>query len=151
MIGDDARWAIQKVQNEYIKSIQEEDSTNNNNQKSNPAQGTQRPSKSTEKGPHPRKKPSVGHIAIPYIQGLGESFKICGKHGIPTHFKRNRTLKQLLVKPKDQDPKEKKSGVIYSFQCGEIASDKEYIGFTARTLGKRYREHLKVTLPFPCL
>ena len=32
-------------------------------------------------------------------------------------FKHNSSLKQLLVKPKDQDPKEKKSGVIYSYQC----------------------------------
>ena len=34
------------------------------------------------------------------------------KYGIQTHFKGNRTLKQLLVQPKDKDPKEKKSGVI---------------------------------------
>ena len=47
------------------------------------------------------------------------------------------TLKQLLVKPKDQDPKDKNSGVIYSYQCGEITWDEEYIGETSRTLGGR--------------
>ena len=52
------------------------------------------------------------------------------------------TLRQLLVKPKDQDPKEK-SGVIYSYQCGEIVCNEEYIGETSRTLGGRYREHLR--------
>ena len=57
------------------------------------------------------------------------------------------TLKQQLVKPKDQDPKEKKSDVIYSYQCEEIACNEEYIGKTSRILGERYREHLKEPSP----
>ena len=47
------------------------------------------------------------------------------------------------MKPKDQDPKEKKSGVIYSFQCNHINCDEEYIGETARMLRERCKEHLK--------
>ena len=63
-------------------------------------------------------RPSKGHIVIPYAQGLGESTKhTCSKFGIQTHFKGNRALKQILVKAKDKDPKEKKSGVIYCYQC----------------------------------
>ena len=74
-----------------------------------------------KKGPR-RKNPSIGHIVIPYTQELGGSFKkMCGKYGIQTLFKGNRTLKQLLVKPKDQESKEKESGVIYNYQCVEIA------------------------------
>ena len=93
-------------------------------------------------------KSSVGHIVIQYTQGLGESIKkICGKYGIQAHFKGNRTLKQLLVKPKDQDPMDKKSGAIYMYQCGELACNEEYIGQTSRTLGERYREHLKEPSP----
>ena len=43
---------------------------------------------------------------------------------------------------------EKKSGVIYSYQCGEIVCNDEYIGETSRTLGEeRYREHLKEPSP----
>ena len=81
-----------------------------------------------KEGP-PGKKPSGGHIVIQYTQGLGDSFKmICSKYGIHTHFKGNMTLKQLLVIPKDQDPKDRKSGVIYSYQCGEIGCGEEYIG-----------------------
>ena len=57
------------------------------------------------------------------------------------------TLKQLLVKTKDQDSKEKKREVIYSYQCGEIEGDEEYIGETSRTLGGRYREHLNKPSP----
>ena len=96
----------------------------------------------------PRDKPSFGNIVIPYTQGLWESFKkICEQYGIHTHFKGSSTLRQLLARPKDQDPKEKKNGVIYSYQCGETACNEEYIGKTSRTLGGRYRKHLKQ--PFP--
>ena len=53
----------------------------------------------------------------------------------------------MLVKPKDQDPKEKKSGVIYSYQCGTINCGEEYVGETSITLGECYREHLKEPSP----
>ena len=46
-----------------------------------------------------------GHIVIPHTQGLCESIKmICGRYGIQTHFKGGRTIKSLLVSPKDKDP-----------------------------------------------
>ena len=51
------------------------------------------------------------------------------------------------MKPKDQDPKDKKSGAIFSYQCGDIACSEEYIGETSRTLGERYREYLKQPSP----
>ena len=50
-------------------------------------------------------------------------------------------------KPKDQDPMDKMSGVIYSFQCNNIACNEEYIGETARTLGERHKEHLRQPSP----
>ena len=44
-----------------------------------------------------------GHIVKPYTQGLCESLKkICGRYGIQTHFKGGRTIKSLLVSPKDK-------------------------------------------------
>ena len=90
----------------------------------------------------------VGYIVIPYTKGLAESFiHACGKYGIQTYFKGNTTINQVLMKPKDQDPKEKKSGVIYSFQCNHITCDEENIGETARTLGERCKEHLKQPSP----
>ena len=82
------------------------------------------------------------------MQGTAKSFKhICGKYGIKVHFKGNTTINQLLMKPKDQDPTEKKSGVIYSYQCNNLACDEEYTGETARTLGERCKEHLKQPSP----
>ena len=55
-----------------------------------------------------------GHIIIPYTQGLCESIKkICGRYVIQTHFKGGRTIKCLLVFPKDKDPMVNQSGAIY--------------------------------------
>ena len=54
-----------------------------------------------------------GHIVISYTQGLCESIKkICGRYGIRTHFKGGRTIKNLLVFPKDKDPMVNQSGDI---------------------------------------
>ena len=90
----------------------------------------------------------MGYVVIPYTQWLAESFKnLCGKYGIQTSFKGNATIKQVLMELKDQDPKEKKSGVIYSFLCNHIPCNEEYIGETARTLGERCKEHLKQPSP----
>ena len=116
---------------------------NRNQSQANNNQGT-----STTPITSSRPKSTVGQVVIPYTKGLVESFKhICGKYGIQVHFKGNTTIKQVLMKPKDQDPKEKKSRVIYSSQCNHIACDEEYIGETARTIGERCKEHLKQPSP----
>ena len=87
---------------------------------------------------------SKGHIVIPYTQGLCESIKrICGRYGIQTHFKGGKTIKNLLVSPKDKDPMLNQSGAIYRYQCNNLGCDDEYIGETSRTFGERYKEHLK--------
>ena len=85
-----------------------------------------------------------GHIVIPYTQGLHENIKkICGRYCIQTHFKGGRTIKSLLVSPKDKDPMVNQSGAIYWYQCGDLSCDDEYIGETSKTFGERYKEHLK--------
>ena len=95
-----------------------------------------------------RQKPNVGYVVIPYTEGIAESSKsICGNYGKQTYFKSNTTIKETLMKPKDQAPKDKKSGVIYSYQCGDIACGEKYIWETSRTLGERYKEHLKQPSP----
>ena len=85
---------------------------------------------------------------VPYSQGIGESVKnICKKHGVDVHFKGGQTLKNILVSPKDKDNITSKSSVIYSYTCGEIDCDEEYIGESGRTFGERYKEHLKAPSP----
>ena len=128
-------WAIFKVQNKVINDNQEGNSINST-QVNSTTQGISTSSNSGQDTTSPSGRPSKGHIVIPYIQGLGESIKhTCTKCGIQTFFKGNSTLMQLLVRPKDEDPKEKASGVIYSYQCGTINCGEEYISETSRTLG----------------
>ena len=51
------------------------------------------------------------------------------------------------MKPKDWDPKDSKSRIIYSYQCQHLDCDEEYIGETSRSLGERRKEHLKQPSP----
>ena len=46
----------------------------------------------------------------------------------------------MLIRPKDKDPTDCHSNVIYSYQCKEVDCNEEYIG-------ERYREHLKEPSP----
>ena len=88
------------------------------------------------------------HIVVPYIEGMGESLKkICRRHGVEMHFKGGRTLKNILVSPKDQDKITNKNCIIYSYSCGSIDCGEEYIGESGRSFGERYKEHLKAPSP----
>ena len=102
-----------------------------------------------KKKPTPNNRyPAKCHIVVPYSQGIGESVKnICKKHGVDVHFKGGQTLKNILVSPKDKDNITSKSSVIYSYTCGEIDCDEEYIGESGRTFAERYKEHLKAPSP----
>ena len=123
-------WAINKVQSKVLNSNQE-DSGNNNLQhtgnnttnsmeqptqsgdNNNQVQANNNPSASTVPTTTSRTNSTVGYAVMPYTQGLAEHFKnICGKYGIQTYFKGNTTIKQVLMKPKDQDPKDKKWGTL---------------------------------------
>ena len=115
------KWALDKVEKRLNRSTRQVNDGGNNH-------GVQ----------------SKGHIVIPYTQGLCESIKkICGRYGIQTHFKGGKTIKNLLVSPKDKDPMLNQSGAIYRYQCNNLGCDDEYIGETSRTFGERYKEHLK--------
>ena len=87
-------------------------------------------------------------MVIPYSKGIGESFKnICKKYGIQVYLKGGKTIKNLLVSPKDKDNIKKKSNVIYWFRCDKIDCKEEYIGKSSRTFEERYKEHLKAPSP----
>ena len=129
------KWALDKVEKRLNRSTSEAiDGANN--------QGT----KAAQ--PVTNEVKNKGHIVIPYTQGLCESIKkICGRYGIQTHFKGGRTIKTLLVSPKDKEPMVNQSGAIYWYQCGDLGCD-EYIGETSRTFGERYKEHPKAPSAF---
>ena len=69
------------------------------------------------------------------------------KYGIAVYFKGNRTLKNILMSPKDKDEMANKSSIIYSYSCGELGCDEEYVGESGRTLGERFKEHMKTPSP----
>ena len=88
------------------------------------------------------------YIVVPYHRGLSESFKkVCNSHGVQVYFKGGTTIKNLLRPPKDQDPIQKRSGVIYRYKCDREECDGEYIGESSRTFGERFKEHLKAPSP----
>ena len=65
------------------------------------------------------------------------------KYGILTYFKGNRILRNILVYPKDKDPMEQKSGIVYIYRYQELDCDDDYVEESAKTFGKRFEEHLK--------
>ena len=96
-------------------------------------------------------KTMIGQVVVPYTKGLSESFKnICGKYGIQAYFKGNITIKQTLMKPKDQDPKDNKSGLIYSYKCQDITCGEEYIGHSKDPWGTGTKTILKDHHLFMC-
>ena len=95
---------------------------------------------------HPKRR--TYHNCATYIKGLGESVKnTCKKYGIQVFFKGGKTIKDLLMAPKDRDLITQKSGIIYRFKCDRVECDEEYIGESARTFGERFKEHLKHPSP----
>ena len=92
-------------------------------------------------------KPKVEYVVVPYTKGSSESFKmICGKYGIQTYFRGNTTIKQTLMKPKDQELKDNKSGLLYSYKCHkDITCGEEYHRRDIK--GDRCKEHLKGPSP----
>ena len=141
-------WAIKRVQQKVL-NINWEDTSNNNSTNTSNTGNNNKNNTINNQGSNPTinrqgNKATVGQIVIPYTKGIAESIKqTCGKYGIQVHFKGHTTIKQVLMKPKDQDPKDSKSGIIYSYQCQHIDCDEEYIGETSRSLGERRKEHLK--------
>ena len=155
--------AISQVQNKVLNNNWEDNSppTNPSNNSNNNSQDTttqtmdnnsstmqnNRPGINQDSNARANKN-TVGQVVIPYTKGIGKSIKqICGKYGIQVHSRGNTTIKQVLMKPKDQDPKDNKSGVIYSYQCNHLDCNEEYIGETSRTLRERRKEHLKQPSP----
>ena len=72
---------------------------------------------------------------------------VCKAKGIQEHFKGTNTLRTLLVRSKDKDPKLNKSGVIYHLKCPQINCTELYIGKSGRGLEDQIKEHPKAPNP----
>ena len=58
-------------------------------------------------------------------------------------MKPQRTLKQVLVHPKDKAEDGEKAGVVYKINCAECEAS--YIGQTGRNFQVRLKEHKRAT------
>ena len=85
-------------------------------------------------------------MVVPYIKQKSSRRLVTNK-AYKVHLKGTNTVKQLLMAPKDKDPKLTKSGVIYRYQCPTSNCTKQYIGESGRSLGERYKEYLKAPSP----
>ena len=99
-------------------------------------------------GPTQQNNMPKPHITVPYYRGLSESVKKrCSNYGVQVYFRGGTNIKNLLMVPKDLDPMMKKSRVIYSYKCGRVECDEDYIGESSRTFGERFKEHQKAPSP----
>ena len=88
------------------------------------------------------------YITVPYYKGLSESVKKkCNNYGVQAYFRGGTTIKNLLMAPKDKDPMLKNSGVIYSYKCGRVKCDEEYIGGASRTHQKASSPYMTTLTP----
>ena len=86
------KWASDRVEKKLTKPASEASNVAN-------SQGT------TGSQPTTNEVRTIGHIVIPYNQGLGKSIKmISSRYGIQTHFTGNSTIKNPLFSPKDKYP-----------------------------------------------
>lgn len=84
------------------------------------------------------KKPPT--VTLPYVRGLSETIKrLMEKMDVRVQLRPNRTLRQMLVKPKDPVPLDQRNGVVYRIPCKDCEST--YVGQSGRSLACRMKEH----------
>lgn len=116
-------WAINKGRNRSERKIAEQNDAN-------PDTSSQNNTK------------NKSFAVMDYIKGLSERIRdILKKRGIQLYFKSSNTLKNILVSPKDKDPKGTKQDVIYHIPCGYESCGAAYIGETCRVLEERIKDH----------
>ena len=97
----------------------------------------------TSKGEKNKKssdKQTKGMVVIPYVKGLSESIsRIMKSHGISTALKPHRTIRNVLVKPKDKREIGETAECVYKIPCNNC--ERVYIGETGRKLNTRITEH----------
>ena len=90
-----------------------------------------------------KKKPETNTrrmVVLPYKKGLSQRVqRIFKKHGISTSFKPHKTLRNILVHPKDKREVTQTAECVYEIPC--LNCEKSYIGETGRLLDTRIQEH----------
>ena len=125
-------WALNQWQQRFTHSNQQ-----SNNTTTNPSNNSTTDNNKTK-----------ATIVVPYIPNTSEKFKkLCKMKAVQVHFKGTNTLRTALGNPKDKDPKNNQTGIIYHYQCPHINCTSAYIGESGRSLGDRVKEHFKAPSP----
>ena len=78
-------------------------------------------------------------VVIPYVEKISEAVtRIMRKHNVPCTMRPCKTLRNILVHPKDKET-EQTSECVYKVPC--TSCEKIYVGETGRKLGIRLQEH----------
>ena len=95
---------------------------------------------STSQPPPPEQDAPTATMTLPYICHLSETTRrILAPLRIRTCFRPHHTLRQTLVRLKDQTPSQQRTGIIYQIPYGTCS--KVYICQTGRTLEHHLKEH----------
>ena len=82
------KWTVDKVKNDMKRKEEEE--------------------KTKRRGKKEKENKIRGMVVIPYVKGLSEAVsRVFHKHGVTTAMRPHRTLRRLLVHPKDKQDKNK--------------------------------------------
>ena len=100
-------------------------------------------SKTKSNNKHTEQKQNRITVPLTYCRGISEKLnRVFHRHGINVYHKPTNTMRNLLVRPKDPTPVDKRCGVIiYHIECPEC--EQIYIGETSPPMGTRFKEHLK--------
>jgi len=72
-------------------------------------------------------------VVVPYVKAISERVAwVMRKHQVPVAMKPVKTLRKVLVHPKDKQQKDEITDCIYKIPCGSY--DKCYIGETGKNL-----------------
>ena len=131
------RWGINKVQNKIMNGNQE-GRTDNNNHVGTTTQGTITTNDNSQQTDPQGEAPSVEHMVIPYVQGLGEASNTYAQNNVYRPTSRETGLSNSFwFSPRTWTQRKRK--VEYHYQCQSIDCGDEYIGETSRTLGSGAR------------
>ena len=87
-----------------------------------------------------RQNKNKGLVTIPYVEGLSNKLsRIFKKHGFSTAMKPHKTLRNMLVHPKDKRDPLQTAELVYEIPCKNCP--KSYIGETGRLFKTRLSEH----------
>ena len=79
-------------------------------------------------------------VVILYVENVSEAVaRIMRKHNVTVAMKPYKTLKSVLVHPKDKQEKEDLTEYVYKVPCANC--DKTYLSKTRRKFGVRLQEH----------